>query len=282
MSNGSAVGSAVGSETSATESISPYAAPYVTEMLGKGQALAATPYQAYTGPLTAGPSALQSQAFSGLGSLALPAASGAGSFTGAAYSLPTDGTAPELTTSPTSIVQQYMNPYLEAALNPTIRRVQEETAKAQQELQSQYAKAGGYGGGRQAVAEAGLQNRALDRIGDITAQGYQTAYDKASQLFGDERKYGLDALRAQQLGGREQRAIEQQGVAADYAQFKEERDDPFKKVQYMQSLLQGLPIEAVSRDYIEPSGLSQFLSDLGLAGVAGQLFFSKEDGIFRS
>ena len=274
--------SAVGSETAATESISPYAAPYVTEMLGKGQALAATPYQAYTGPLTAGPSALQSQAFSGLGSLALPAASGAGSFTGAAYSLPTDGTAPALTTSPTSIVQQYMNPYLEAALNPAIQKVKDETAKAQQELQSQYAQAGAYGGGRQAVAEAGLQNRALDRIGDITAQGYQTAYDKAAQLFGDERRYGLDALRAQQLGGREQRDIEQRGVAADYAQFKEERDDPFKKVQYMQSLLQGLPIEAVSRDYIEPSGLSQFLSDLGLAGVAGQLFFGKEDGIFRS
>jgi len=272
--------SAVGSETAATESISPYAAPYVTEMLGKGQALAATPYQAYTGPLTAGPSALQSQAFSGLGSLALPAASGAGSFTGAAYGLPTDGTTPQLTTSPTSIVQQYMNPYLEAALNPTIQKVKDETAKAQQELQSQYAQAGAYGGGRQAVAEAGLQNRALDRIGDITAQGYQTAYDKASQLFGDERKYGLDALRAQQLGGREQRDIEQRGVAADYAQFKEERDDPFKKVQYMQSLLQGLPIEAVTRDYIEPSGLSQFLSDLGLAGTAGQLFFGGPDSIF--
>lgn len=264
--------SAVGSETAATESISPYAAPYVTEMLGKGQALAATPYQAYTGPLTAGPSALQSQAFSGLGSLALPAASGAGSFTGAAYDLPTDGTTPQLTTSPTSIVQQYMNPYLEAALNPAIQRVKDETAKAQQELQSQYAQAGAYGGGRQAVAEAGLQNRALDRIGDITAQGYQTAYDKAAQLFGDERRYGLDALRAQQLGGREQRDIEQRGVAADYAQFKEERDDPFKKVQYMQSLLQGLPIEAVTRDYIEPSGLSNLLSDLGLgANIAKSL-----------
>ena len=91
-------------------------------------------------------------------------------------------------------------------------------------------------------------------------------------MFGDERRYGLDALRAQQLGGREQRDIEQRGVAADYAQFKEERDDPFKKVQYMQSLLQGLPIEAVTRDYIEPSGLSNLLSDLGLgANIAKSL-----------
>ena len=49
MSNGT-----VGAETGAVESVSPYAAPYVTEMLGKGQALAATPYQAYTGPLSSG------------------------------------------------------------------------------------------------------------------------------------------------------------------------------------------------------------------------------------
>ena len=43
-------------------SLSPYAGPYVTEMLGRGQGLASEPYQAYTGPLTAGTSELQTQA----------------------------------------------------------------------------------------------------------------------------------------------------------------------------------------------------------------------------
>lgn len=50
---------ALGTESS----LSPYAGPYVTEMLGKGAGLASEPYQAYTGPLTAGPSELQTQAF---------------------------------------------------------------------------------------------------------------------------------------------------------------------------------------------------------------------------
>ena len=50
-------------------SLSNWAGPYVTDMLGKGKALAQTPYQAYTGPLTAGSSALQNQAFTGLAGL---------------------------------------------------------------------------------------------------------------------------------------------------------------------------------------------------------------------
>ena len=72
---------ATGLETS----LSPYAGPYVSEMLGRGAALANLPYTAYQGPLTAGPSSLQSQAFQGLASLGMPQASAAGSFSGAGY-----------------------------------------------------------------------------------------------------------------------------------------------------------------------------------------------------
>jgi len=259
-----------------TESLSPYAAPYVTEMLGKGQALAATPYQAYTGPLTAGPSQLQQQSFGGLGSLALPGASAAGSFTGAAYQplspeQITGGETPQpYAGGATSPVQAYMNPYLQAALEPQYAAAQRQAEIAQQELQSQYAKAGAYGGSRQGVAEAELQRGLLDRLAGITGQGYSQAYDKAADLFGREQDYGLRALEAQQTGGAQQRAIEQQGVQADIGQFREERDYPYKQVQYMQSLLQGLPIEAVSREYVEPDSLSKFLDYLGLgAGIFG-------------
>ncbi len=258
-----------------SSSLSPYAGPYVSEMLGKGAALADMPYTAYQGPLTAGPSSLQNQMFQGLAGLAVPTATMTGSFTGQAPTLPTaqnvmDGGGAPLSgaaASSASPVSQYMNPYIDAALNPTIRRVQEETAKAQQNLQSQYAKAGGYGGGRQAVAEAGLQNRALDRIGDITAQGYATAYDKAADMFDRERTYGLRALDAMGRGGAQQRDIEQAGITADLRQFEQERDYPYKQVQYMQSLLQGLPISTQEYQYAEPSGLSNFMG--GSSGILG-------------
>ena len=55
-----------GKITGKESSLSNYVGPYVTEMLGRGQALAGMPYQAYQGPLTAGQSDLQSQAFTGL------------------------------------------------------------------------------------------------------------------------------------------------------------------------------------------------------------------------
>ena len=67
---------ASGAPTNVESSLSSWAGPYVTDMLGKGQALANQPYQAYTGDLTAGSSGLQDQAFSGLGALQTPAAMG--------------------------------------------------------------------------------------------------------------------------------------------------------------------------------------------------------------
>ena len=256
-----------------SSSLSPFAGPYVGEMLGRGAALASMPYQAYMGPLTAGPSELQQQAFTGLAGLGMPAASGAGSFTGAAYQplTPEQLTAGEMptTTAPISPVQQYMNPYIQAALEPQYEQARRQADIAQQALQSQYAKAGAYGGARQGIAEAELQRGLLDRMADITGQGYSQAYQQAADLFGREQDYGLRALAAQQTGGAQQRAIEQQGVAADIGQFREERDYPYKQVQYMQSLLQGLPISTQTYQYAEPSTASQFMS--GAGGILGLL-----------
>ena len=260
MSNGTT--GSVGAETGSEESLSNWASEYVTGMLGKGQALAASPYETYPGALTAGASGLQTQGFGGLGGLALPGASAAGSFTGAAYQPGDDATAADA-----SIVQQYMNPYIQASLQPQIDAMARQNQIAKNEMQSQYSKAGAFGGGRQAVAGAELDRGYLDRAATVTGQGYKDAYDRASELFGEERRYGLDALAAQLEGGEQQRAITQEGVLADIGQFEDERDYDRIQTQYMQSLLQGLPIEAISRDIIEPSGVSQILSDMGLFGV---------------
>ena len=260
MSNGTT--GSVGAETGSEESLSNWASDYVTSMLGKGKALAASPYEAYPGALTAGASGLQTQGFGGLGGLALPGASAAGSFTGAAYQPGDDATAADA-----SIVQQYMNPYIQASLQPQIDAMARQNQIAKNEMQSQYSKAGAFGGGRQAVAGAELDRGYLDRAATVTGQGYRDAYDRASDLFGEERRYGLDALAAQLEGGEQQRAITQEGVLADIGQFEDERDYDRIQTQYMQSLLQGLPIEAISRDIIEPSGVSQILSDMGLFGV---------------
>jgi hypothetical protein len=74
---GGTVDPLAGSITGTAESLSSWAGPYVTEMLGRGQALAEMPYQAYQGPLTAGSSQLQQQAYQGLAGLSLPQNMGA-------------------------------------------------------------------------------------------------------------------------------------------------------------------------------------------------------------
>jgi hypothetical protein len=142
-------------------------------------------------------------------------------------------------------------------------------------------KAGAYGGSRQAVINAESQRNLLRNLGDITATGYNTAYDKGQDQFnteqdllrgvqGDTNLYGLRAIDAQGNAGAVQREIDSQGVAADIAQWESERDDPYKKVQYQQSLLQSLPVQAQTRDYVEPSGLSEILGQIGAVGQAGE------------
>ena len=272
-----------------SSSLSPYAGPYVTGMLGKGAALSELPYQAYMGPLTAGQSTLQDTAFQGLANLAVPTTAQTTyepmSFTGAGYAAPTaqQAAAGEMgayTPASGNVVQQYMTPYLEAALQPQYDAATRQALIAQQALQSKYSKAGAYGGSRQAVADAELARGALDRMAGITGTGYQQAFQQAQNQFnteqqrqmaatGQAQQYGLQTLGAQRLGGAEQRAIEGQGVAADIAQFTEERDYPYKQVQFQQSLLQGLPITTQDYQYAEPSTLSNVMG--GAGGILGLL-----------
>jgi hypothetical protein len=247
-------------------------------MLGKGQALSNMPFQGYGGPLTAGQSGLQTTAFQGLANLTMPTQAQTSydptSFTGAGYAAPTaqqaaDGETGTYTPASGNVLQQYMTPYLQGALQPQYDAARRQSEIQAQNLQSQYGKAGAYGGSRQGIAEAELQRGLLDRMSGITGQGYQDAFTAAQNQFNTEQDrqmqaarqaqtYGLEALNAQRLGGAAQRGIESEGVAADYAQFKEERDYPFKQVDFQKGLLSNLPIEQTTTQYADPSALQKF------------------------
>ena len=266
----------IGQETGRSQSLSDWAGEYVTGMLGKGAALAEMPYEAYTGPLTAGESELQTKAFEGLAGLTIPT-DAMGAFTPSAFSAES--------------AQQYMNPYLQAALDPQI-----EEARRQAQIQrladaSRLTRAGSYGGSRQAIMESEANRNLLQNLAAITGEGYRTAYDKAMEQFNVEQGrgmeaqeaaniYGLSALQKIADLGAEQRAIEAEGIAADKAQFEEERDMPYKMVQYQQSLLQNLPIQTQDYSYMQPSQLSTVLSGAsGIENLYNLLFNdSKEEG----
>lgn len=298
-------GAAISSGLTGTESnLSNWAGPYVTEMLGKGQALSEMPYEAYTGQRTAGQSGLQSQAFTQAGGLQTPAAIGqgattAGNIAGRAMNLGYTPVGAEFTTDAAS---RYMNPYLKSALEPQMAELNRQAEIKRMEDAARMTKAGAYGGGRQAVLEAEGGRNLMDLQRKVLGEGYSTAYDKAMAQFNadqarkvQEAQYGstlgLQGLQAAtqaaqtqgQLGstqqqadlaglrtladlGATQRGIESEMIAADKAAFEEARLNPFKMVQFQQSLLQGLPLAAQTYNLAPTNNLSQFAG--GISTVA--------------
>ena len=249
----------VGQQTGTESSLSNWAGPYVTEMLGKGQALSNQDYQAYGGPLTAGESDLQKTAFQGIAGLTIPTDQ-MGAFTPKQFSA--------------EQAQNYMNPYLTAALNPQIEEAKRQAQIQNLQNRTAMTKAGAFGGGRGALMESENQRNMLQNLAGITGKGYSDAYTPAMNQFNVEQgrgqtaqdaanTYGLAALQKQGEAGQVQRDIEQQGIAADVKEFETQREFPYKQVQYQQSLLQGLPLAAQTYSYSQPSALSNILSQGG-------------------
>ena len=268
--------------TSTNSSLSPWAGDYVTDYLGKGQALANTPYQAYTGPLTAGASDLQNQAFAGASDLAK---------TGYTPTQFTSGT------FDTAAANKYMNPYLQASLDPQLKELQRQSQINNMTNAGKLTQAGAYGGSRQAILQGEENRNLLDKSQDLIGTGYNTAYNNAMNQFNAEQGRGMDAQKASEASrvygadyglrsvqdlaglGATQRDIDQQGLTADKTQFEEQRDDPYKKVQYQKDLLTGLPITTTTNatnttDYAnlvggisDLKGLYNNLSGLGVTAA---------------
>ena len=267
--------SIVGQETGRESSLSNWAGPYVTSMLGKGAALSNENYQGYSGPLTAGQSNLQNQAFQGIAGLTVPTEQ-MGNYQPQSFTQ--EGTA-----------QQYMNPYVNAALQPQLDELRRQSEMSRVQQAGRLTQAGAYGGSRQALADVELSRGMLANMANVTGQGYNQAYQQAQGQFNTEQQqgqqsqnfanqFGLQGLANQIQAGQLQRNIEQEGITADRLQFEEERDFPYKQVQYQQSLLQGLPIAAQSYNYAQPSALSDFLSGSGgVYDLLGKVFLPQEE-----
>lgn len=236
-------------QTGIDSSLTDYAGDYVTDMLGRGEALTDLPYEAYTGPLTAGESGLQTKAFEGIGSLDIPT-EGMGAFT------------PDTFTA--EMASQYMNPYLDAVLAPQLEEARRQSQISALGDRTRLTKAGAYGGSRQAIMDAERDRNLQQNLSSLTGKGYYDAFTKGLDQFNVEQeraraaqnelnKYGLGALGAIAELGDIERAIEAEGIEADKLQFEEERDFPYKKLQFLSSLLQQLPLETKEYTFAEPS-----------------------------
>jgi len=251
----------VGKLTGKEESLANWAGPYVTDMLGRAQALSMMPYQTYQGPLTAGTSPLQQQYFSGIGGLGFPSLLGQ-SYTGM-------GTLPGAGGAPQTMAQQYMNPYMQQVLQPQLQAMQRQADIQRNQIGAQAAKAGAFGGARAGLMGSQLAADLMRQQQQATGQAYGTAYQQGMQQYNTEQQQAQQLANMLGGAGAQQRGITQEGITADLNEFLQQRDYPLKQVQFLQSMLQGLPISAVTQQYQQPSGLSSFLG--GSSGILGIL-----------
>jgi hypothetical protein len=243
-----------------------WAAPYITNYLGQAQALGNAPYQTYQGPLTAGESGLQTQAFQGIGGLTVP---NQGQYN------------PVGSTFDNTQAQAYMNPYLQQALDPQMKELQRQSDIARLDDAGRLTRAGAFGGSRQAIMESEGRRNLLDKQSNVLGQGYASAYDKAMQQFNADQQrkvqeaqfgadFGLKGLGAerdilnQQLNaGAVQRGITSEGIAADLGEFNQQREFPYKQVQFQRDMISGLPTGSVTNTPAQLSGIAQLISSVG-------------------
>lgn len=249
------------------QGLADWAAPYITNYLGQAQALGNTPYQTYQGPLSAGQSQLQGQAFQGIGGLTVP---NQGQYTPVGGSFTDKG-----------VSQQYMNPYLQMSLDPQLKELQRQSTI---NLQPQLAKltgAGGYGGSREAILRGEGQRNLLDQIATTTGKEYSNAYQQAMNQFNTEQQrkiqeaqfgadFGLKGLAAQQgvydqmlKAGDVQRGITSEGIKADLDEFNRQREFPYKQLQFQRDMISGLPVGSVTNQPAGLSGIAQFITAMG-------------------
>lgn len=250
-----------------TQGLAGWAAPYITNYLGQAQALGNTPYQTYQGPLTAGQSGLQTQAFSGIGGLTVP---NQGQYTPVGGSFTDQG-----------VAQQYMNPYLDMALQPQLQELQRQSMINLQPQMAKLTQAGGYGGSREAILRGEGQRNLLDQTAQTTGQAYNTAYQQAMNQFNAEQQrkvqeaqfgseFGLKGLAAQQgvydqmlKAGDVERGITSEGIKADLDEFNRQREFPYKQIQFQRDMISGLPVGSVTNTPAGLSGIAQLLTALG-------------------
>ena len=299
-----------------TQGLADWASPYITNYLGQAQALSQSPYQTYQGPLTTGASNLQNTAFQGLGSLTMPssvsdAATTAGNIATKAQGL---SYTPTTQSFDATQAQNYMNPYLQASLNPQLDEARRQSQITQQQNAAKMTQAGGFGGSRQAILDAETQRNLANTQANITGQGYSSAFNNAQQQFNadqqrkmQEAQYGagfglqglqtglqgaqaqgqlgntlntanLGNIQAQLAGGNVERGITAEGVAADLAEFEKQRQYPYQQVQFQRDMISGLPTGSVQNTPGQMSGIGSLLSVLGGGTAAASALGYKNVG----
>ena len=114
--------------------------------------------------------------------------------------------------------QSFMSPYMQNVLDVQKDQAQRDYNQQITNIHSDAAKAGAFGGTRQAVMDATANRDLQDRMANIQATGTQQAFQQAQQQFNTEQGLGLGAQQFnQQLGLQGQQLNQQAGLTTSLA-----------------------------------------------------------------
>jgi hypothetical protein len=316
--------------TNYTTNIPEYARPYVENMLNATQAQIYNddmkgfnkyvPYSTDPTKYVAGFSPLQSYAQSGAANLNLPANYGLATGQTLGTGMQIGALAPQMgmagaqyasqATNPYA-TQAYMNPYLSASLAPQLAEARRQYDITGQQQQGQAARAGAFGGSREALMAAENRRNMNTAMNQMIGQGYNQAFGQAQQAQQFGANLGLQGQQAQAgalaqqlaaanqlagLGGQQlqaqqgiynlqnqlgqQQQTQQQNVINQAIQnYATEQQYPFMQLGVLNSMLRGLPMQQSSTQMYQapPSAISQ-LAGLGTAGLGALGMYNQATG----
>lgn len=292
-----------------TTNIPEWARPFASQLFGRvfgdpnapGGGLLGQPYRQYTGQMVAGFNPLQQAAFSdiagmdispqtreasGLASLAGIRAGGAG----LRYE--------QMATDPRS-VRAFMSPYIQGVIEQQKQEALRDYARQIPSLQAAGIRSGARGGTREALLQSEAQRNLNQQLQGIQATGLQNAFQQAQQAkqFGatlglqglqqqlaaagalgglgqQQYQQGLGIAQAQLGAGQQVQNIEQQQLAAQYQDFLNRMQFPYRQIEFASGILRGYQPTGQTTTLYQPGGSTLGATvgtGVGLGGLFGSL-----------
>lgn len=175
--------------------------------------------------------------------------------------------------------QQYMSPFISAALEPQMREAITSARRGQVAQDLGSVRQGTYGGSRQLLASMERERNLGQQLGDIQSRGMQSAYESAQQQFERDRAAGMTAgqqnlqaaLQQQQLGT-------QTGMQAALANLSNEQQANVNN-QAMQFQAQGMNAEQAMRAALANQQAGLTVGQQNLAARLGTQELGAQQGL---
>lgn len=267
----------VNQTTTTTTQVPQWMEEPLVRMIKSGESLAGQPYTPYQGPRISGFTPDQQTSFQGVRDNAYAGINSLGQ----AQSY-VDQSAMGI---PDMNVQQYMNPFLQAAIDPAALELERAYQKDLNAIRAEAAANDAFGGSRQAIREGTVQRNFQENLADLYARGLAGGYDRATALYSDDRNrmanagqltsgigeltqaMGLRGSEALLKSGEVQRQHEQENLNLAYEDFLEQRNWPYAQLSYLNSLIRGIPQIGTTQTVQTGQAPNQTSQALG-AGIA--------------